>query len=252
MLIFIVLIVIVLIMVALVVVKGGQLTATKQGNEVIFVARPDLFSAAERSFYGVLEQALGEEYRIFGKVRLGDLVEPARGLTKSQSTTARNRLNQKHVDFVLCRPDTLAVVAVIELDDATHGRKDRSERDDFVDKALTSAHLPVVHVPARKAYALPEVQDALAAVLKTADVVTKAPAPKADTEFALPTPPQNVKAVSSDSERIPSSAPEVATPPNCPACNVPMVKRQAKQGANAGKWFWACTGYPKCRKVLAV
>jgi hypothetical protein len=40
--------------------------------------------------------------------------------------------------------------------------------------------------------------------------------------------------------------------PECPACNVAMVKRQAKRGPNAGKWFWACTGYPKCRKVLAV
>lgn len=252
MLIFIVLIVIVLIVVVLVAVKGGLSVATRQENEVSFVARPDLFSAAERSFYGVLEQALGGEYRIFGKVRLGDLVEPAKGLTKSQSTTARNRLNQKHADFVLCRPDTLAVVAVIELDDASHGRKDRSERDDFVDKALASARLPVVHIPARKAYALPEVQIALSMVLKMADAVTKAPVPKADTEFALPTPPQDVKVVSSDSERIPPAAPEVATPPNCPACNVPMVKRQAKQGANAGQWFWACTGYPKCRKVLAV
>lgn len=252
MLIFIVLIVIVLIVVALVVVKGGLPVVTKQENELSFVARPELFSAAERSFYGVLKQALGGEYRIFGKVRLGDLVEPAKGLTKSQSTTARNRLNQKHVDFVLCRPATLAVVAVIELDDATHGRKDRSDRDDFVDKALASACLPVVHVPARKAYALPEVQAALVAALKTADVVTNAPAPRAVAEVALPTPPIEAGAVNSDSERNPQAAPQVATPPNCPACNVPMVKRQAKQGANAGQWFWACTGYPKCRKVLTV
>jgi hypothetical protein len=40
--------------------------------------------------------------------------------------------------------------------------------------------------------------------------------------------------------------------PTCPACNVAMIKRQAKKGPNAGGWFWACTEYPKCRKVLAV
>jgi hypothetical protein len=39
--------------------------------------------------------------------------------------------------------------------------------------------------------------------------------------------------------------------PNCPACNAAMVKRQAKKGPNAGGWFWACSGYPKCRKILA-
>lgn len=237
MLIFIVLIVIVLIVVALVVVKGGLPVATKQGNELSFVARPDFFSAAERSFYGVLEQALGGECRIFGKVRLGDLVEPAKGMTKSQSTTARNRINLKHVDFVLCRPDTLAVVAVIELDDASHGRKDRSERDDFVDKALASARLPVVHVPARKAYALAEVQAALAAVLKTAPAVTKTPAPPVAPDFSLPLPSIEVSAVQNGFDRIPPAASVVETPPVCPVCNMPMIKRQAKQGANAGKWF---------------
>lgn len=25
-----------------------------------------------------------------------------------------------------------------------------------------------------------------------------------------------------------------------------------QKGPNAGKWFWACTGYPKSRKVLEV
>jgi restriction system protein len=40
--------------------------------------------------------------------------------------------------------------------------------------------------------------------------------------------------------------------PNCPTCGGSMVKRIAKQGANAGKMFWGCSSYPKCRGIVAI
>jgi restriction system protein len=33
----------------------------------------------------------------------------------------------------------------------------------------------------------------------------------------------------------------------CPSCSQPMILRTAKRGANAGREFWGCTGYPVCR-----
>ena len=38
--------------------------------------------------------------------------------------------------------------------------------------------------------------------------------------------------------------------PNCPACGAVMAKRQAKRGNNKGNFFWGCTNYPKCRKII--
>lgn len=35
--------------------------------------------------------------------------------------------------------------------------------------------------------------------------------------------------------------------PTCKECGKPMTRRRAKTGKNAGKEFWGCTGYPKCR-----
>ena len=43
----------------------------------------------------------------------------------------------------------------------------------------------------------------------------------------------------------PSSASIQAT--TCALCLLPMVRRTAKRGANAGSEFWGCTGYPVCR-----
>ena len=40
--------------------------------------------------------------------------------------------------------------------------------------------------------------------------------------------------------------------PVCPLCGEKMRKRTAGKGANAGKSFWGCPGYPECRGTLKV
>jgi four helix bundle suffix protein len=40
--------------------------------------------------------------------------------------------------------------------------------------------------------------------------------------------------------------------PACPDCDAPMKRRQAKTGPNAGKEFWGCATYPKCKGVLKI
>ena len=47
-------------------------------------------------------------------------------------------------------------------------------------------------------------------------------------------------------------AQEQANVPTCPLCGKPMRQRTARQGANAGKPFWGCTGYPECKGTRAV
>ena len=48
--------------------------------------------------------------------------------------------------------------------------------------------------------------------------------------------------------------PAAAIPSNpaCPKCGSSMVKRTAKQGANAGNMFWGCSDYPKCKGIVAI
>lgn len=259
---FLLLAVVVLIVIAVlgfVAAQKGRGTASGP-EEPAFAARKYLFSPAERSFLGVLEQAVAGEFKVVGKVRLGDLIQPAKGLSQSRRTSLRNRIQQKHVDFVLCRPDTLEVAGVVELDDASHGRKDRADRDDFVDTSLASAGVPVLHFPARKAYALAEVRAMLtegfawkAAEVEPPEVqeVNEAPA-----ETLAPLPVGQPTAVQAEATVVPTvtepPAAEKPAGPVCPACSSEMVKRQARKGQHAGKWFWACSGYPNCRKIVAV
>src|SRR5881394_359412 len=108
-----------------------------------YEACDSLLTEGERSFFGVLDQALAGEYRLFAKVRLADVVRPVQGSSRSGRQGAFNSISAKHVDFVLCDPASLKVVGVVELDDKSHRRFDRGLRDSLVDAALADAGIPV-------------------------------------------------------------------------------------------------------------
>ena len=125
-----------------------------------------LLTPAERSFYGVLEQAI-DGHRIFAKVRLSDLIEVAHGTSRRQAY--RNKIDRKHADFVLCDAHSMAPRLVIELDDRSHDRLGRRERDAFVDAALEAAGLPILHVVAKRAYTPAELRSLIARHLAETD-----------------------------------------------------------------------------------
>lgn len=127
------------------------LGASKQADKHAYESVP-LLTQAERSFFGVLQQAIASNYLIFTKVRLADIIRPLRNSNQSKWQSAFNRIASKHVDFMLCEPASLRTVGVIELDDSTHATSKRSSRDDLMDSALTEAGIPVLRVPVRQSY----------------------------------------------------------------------------------------------------
>jgi hypothetical protein len=127
--------------------------------------REELFTPAERAFYAQLEAAVGEDYDIFGKVRLADVIEPRDGLSKSDRQSALNRISSKHLDFVLTAPRSMAAVCAIELDDASHLRRKRIERDEFVDGAMAYAGMPLIRFEVQPTYSVDEIRDSVAEAL---------------------------------------------------------------------------------------
>jgi len=115
-----------------IVFRGGD----QPEQRAIYMKREALFTAAERSFLGVLDQASSGRYRVFGRVRIADILAPIRGLDKSTRSSVFNRISAKHFDFVLCDPKNLEVKAVIELNDSSHSRSRRIERDELVGRAV--------------------------------------------------------------------------------------------------------------------
>lgn len=105
-----------------------------------------LFSYNEKDAFWKLKKIAEEKgYLVFAKVRLIDLVEPTQGNPKYK--TFFYKVQAKHVDFVLCDQKLVARI-VIELDDSSHEKADRAERDIFVDTILRNNGYKVIRVKA--------------------------------------------------------------------------------------------------------
>lgn len=108
------------------------------------VAAKKLLTERERSLYqGLL--ASYPNHKLFVQVALSQMMDVPENHPDRQSI--RNRFSQLVADFVLCRAD-LSVVAVIELDDSSHGRSDRQDADARKNKALADAGIRLVRIPA--------------------------------------------------------------------------------------------------------
>lgn len=135
----------------------------KQAGSVGTIAFPYqpakiLFSAAERSFLGVLDQAVGSEHRVFGKVRVADVAMVKPGLGNSARQGALNRIAAKHFDFVICRASDLSVVCAVELNDKSHSSQRAQRRDDLLANVCQAISLPLFTVPAKQAYSTQDVR----------------------------------------------------------------------------------------------
>lgn len=90
----------------------------------------------EYEFYTRL-RPVADEYglTVLMKVRLADLLEPKPRDENPLWMECFNKIKAKHIDFALADRDT-NIIALIELDDSTHAREDRTERDIFVNAIL--------------------------------------------------------------------------------------------------------------------
>jgi hypothetical protein len=66
--------------------------------------------------------------------------------------SALGRIAQKHLDYVLVHPVTLAPVCAIELNDKSHSRDDRSKRDQMLSKIFDKAEFPIIWIKAARSY----------------------------------------------------------------------------------------------------
>ena len=190
--------------------------------------RDDFLSPAEFSFYKVLSSILGPlgpSFTVQSKVRLADVFFVIR---LNENIAYYNKIIPRHVDFLVCDSTTMKPLLGIELDDASHRRSSRQERDKFVEGVFRAAQLPLVRFPAQRAYNTREVAKRIMPLLRDRGAVSE------------------VSRTVSAGQAVRDSV------PLCPKCGIPMVLRTVKKGKYKGKQFYGCRNYPNCREVKPV
>jgi len=133
----------------------------KQDEEIVgdffpYKAKPYFFSNAEASFYQFLKQMVGDNVLIFPHVVLRDLVDVTE---LKEYYKYYNQIDRKQVDYVLVESSSLKPKLVIELDDSSHQREDRKERDIFVEKVFAVTGIPIARVLVKRAYDSKEINE---------------------------------------------------------------------------------------------
>lgn len=142
---YVILVVIVLAMVAVASVKvasGSEKRKVFKNNKYTYFARNSVMTRAESEFFKRLYVAVNERYLVFPQVHLSALLDYR--VEGQDWRIAFRHINGKSVDFVLCDKVTLRPTYALELDDLTHNRRDRTERDIEVERIFKEARLPLV------------------------------------------------------------------------------------------------------------
>lgn len=109
-----------------------------------------LMTPPERRVCLMIERALPGA-RIHAQVSMGAIMNPAKGLSKSEWWTTFNKFSSKRVDFVAEDPETGQIILLVELDDRSHKARRDKDRDELTRHAgYTTVRLPAGERPTQQ------------------------------------------------------------------------------------------------------
>ncbi|MGB7873654.1 MAG: DUF2726 domain-containing protein [Anaerolineales bacterium] len=181
--------------------------------------RKQFLSFTELSLLAVLLEMAEGQYVVCPKVALNDIFYIQR---PNENVHFYNKIFRKHVDFLLCEPESMKPAFGVELVKPIRKEETRSA-DKFMEDLFLGAGLPLVHVPSSEEYDLTDLLNLF--------------------HLALLKVEQNEPLHESDSS---DSA------PLCPRCGLMMVVRVHRAGSQAGKRYYGCLNAPTCSGVIEI
>ena len=130
---------------ALTLIAGKKEPSAKIAPNENYDLRGPLLTRTETVAFRQLYKALNGTAHLCPKVRIADILKVRSSRNRKLDGPAFLRISQKHVDFVVMS-FTGDILFAIEVDDGSHLRADRIERDAFVDRCFESARVQIIHV----------------------------------------------------------------------------------------------------------
>ncbi len=196
--------------------------------KVTYETKPSVYTRGQCAFYNAVDAALKSEFRLLTNLNVADVVTVSAGNALAMQV-ALTHLTDKQFAFVVCDKTQLTPLCVIDFGSAV----------DFQLKAICeSAQLPIVSVNSQADYDVELLREKIIGAC-----TEKNSAASLNNESTLETVDEKA------SHNLQGNGIDLVL---CPECSAVMLKRKAKNGDNAGKLFWICSTYPKCRGIRAL
>lgn len=129
-------------------------------NPYPFKKKNQLFTSVERSFFVLLDRAVGNDYKIVNRVRLNDIIETKETVKGRSKRSASLKAQNKLIDYVLCDPKDFRIIAAVDLVNQTQGGH-KSKADWFVTGALEAAGIPHIRIKVKSGYKVEEIRNGI-------------------------------------------------------------------------------------------
>lgn len=197
----------------------NSISVKAQEERLPYRLREQFLSTPELALLRVLQKMVGQHYLICPKVALNEIFYIAR---PNENVHFFSKFFRKHVDFLLCEPDTLKPAFGIELVKPVT-RNETREGDQFMGELFLSARLPLVHIQSSEHYS----EQDLSELFELAVIKVKETGPLRATA-------------------------KTDSVPMCPICGRMMVLRIYRSGSNAGRQYYGCIDSPRCTGVVEI
>jgi len=197
--------------------------------KVTFERKASVYSEAQVAFYKALQAALAGEFTLLTNIDAVDVLAVVANNNPLATQVAVNKVTTKRFDFVVCDKTQLTALCVIDLNSAI---------DAQLKAACESAQLVLVSFNSQASYDAQLLRTKILMVIGFTNAL-KGTRNESGLEIV-------------DEQSINNLQDNGIDLVLCPECSAVMLKRKAKNGVNAGKLFWLCSIYPKCRGMRAI
>lgn len=216
--------------------------------------RSRLLSSAERGFFDRLMPALSEDFYIFKKVAMLDVVSPSPAAGYFERRRIVKRLGGQFLDYVLCKKGDLAIFGVIELENFDKGasRRERKRRERLIDGLCKAAQFRSFYFDIRQDYQHVDIRRLVTGYSPEPKKPQKEKLKVPEVRLENPMQPEICGESRSQFTVVNSSYAAFAKRRTCPQCNGEVVTKVAVKGKRIGEKFLMCRKYPYCDYRVAV
>lgn len=168
--------VIVLIIANLLPIKLKSKQTQPKYNLKRYYLKKSIVTPVERWMYKIMIEEIPNDYFVAPKVGMKDFI----GISKGPEHLKHFRhIAQKHIDFLICKKEDLSPILGIEIDDNSHQKPDRKERDQEVNQIYNAVGFKMIHIPTKIT------ENALRNTIKSLFNCTESPEKAPDPDAAL-------------------------------------------------------------------
>ena len=154
-------------------------------EEFPYVRRRYLCHRAERNFYRYLMAAVGQDFLVLPKVRLGNVIAVKSALKQKKKLAAYDRIARGFIDFVLVDKANTTIKCAIELVIDEEQTVASMRQALFYDQVFKAADLPLLRFRFNDNYAIKDIRKAIHGKLDTPEMAAETASPEATNSSAM-------------------------------------------------------------------